>query len=201
MQGEAATRSLRASYHLRSRLFPYIYTSVRQTHETMVPLIRQMYIDYPEADEAYENPQQYLFGDLLLVAPITTPGKGDNKIAAQTVWFPEGDTWYDWFSGKAYPGGQKPGVAKGLDEFPLFARGGWIIPMQPYTPRPGDRAARRTGAALLSGCGRSRQHLYALRGRRHQRRLRPGRLCQNGPQLPPRGQPGDDRHCGSERLL
>lgn len=136
MQGEAATRSLRASYHLRSRLFPYIYTSVRQTHETMVPLIRQMYIDYPEADEAYENPQQYLFGDLLLVAPITTPGKGDNKIAAQTVWFPEGDTWYDWFSGKAYPGGQKPGVAKGLDEFPLFARGGWIIPMQPYTPRP-----------------------------------------------------------------
>ena len=136
VQGEAATRSLRASYHLRSRLFPYIYTSVRQTHETMVPLIRQMYIDYPEADEAYENPQQYLFGDLLLVAPITTPGKGDNKIAAQTVWFPEGDTWYDWFNGKAYPGGQKPGVAKGLDEFPLFARGGWIIPMQPYTPRP-----------------------------------------------------------------
>lgn len=136
MQGEAATRSLRAAYHLRSRLFPYIYSSVRQTHETMLPLIRQMYIDYPEADEAYENPQQYLFGDLLLVAPITAPGKGENCIATQTVWFPEGEVWYDWFSGKAYPGGQRPGVAKGLDEFPLFARGGWVIPMQPYTPRP-----------------------------------------------------------------
>lgn len=49
MQGEEATRSLRASYHLRSQLFPYIYTSVRQTHETMVPLIRQMYIEYPKA--------------------------------------------------------------------------------------------------------------------------------------------------------
>lgn len=136
LQGDEATRSLRRAYHLRSRLLPYIYTGVRTTHETMLPLIRQMYVDYPEADEAYKNPQQYLFGDLLLVAPVTTPGKGDNKLATQTVWFPEGEVWYDWFTAKAYPGGQTMGVAKPLDEFPLFARGGWVVPMQPYTPRP-----------------------------------------------------------------
>lgn len=143
LQGDNATKALRTAYHLRACLLPYIYTGVHTAHATMTPLIRQMYVDYPKSDEAYKNPQQYHFGDLLLVAPITSQGKGDNKLASQVVWFPEGETWYDWFSGKAYPGGQKLGVAKSLDEFPLFARGGWVLPMQPYSARPATEPLRK----------------------------------------------------------
>lgn len=136
LHGDTATVALRDAYHLRARLMPYIYTQVRRTHETMIPLIRQMYVDYPKADSAYVNPQQYLFGDLLLVAPITRPGKGAAKAASQKVWFPEGEVWYDWFGGKSYEGGQTLRIEKEITEFPLFVRGGWLLPMQPYTPRP-----------------------------------------------------------------
>lgn len=136
VHGDSTTVALRDAYHLRARLMPYIYSSVRRTHETMIPLIRQLYIDYPKADDAYKNPQEYLFGDLLLVAPIVEAGEGVDKVAAQQVWFPEGEVWYDWFDARAYEGGQTLRISKPIREFPLFVRGGWMLPMQPYTARP-----------------------------------------------------------------
>lgn len=136
LHGDTATLALRDAYHLRARLMPYVYTTVRKTHETMVPMIRQMYVDFPKADSAYANPQQYLFGDLLLVAPITRPGEGPERVSSQKVWFPEGEVWYDWFNGSCHEGGQTLDIPKKITEFPLFVRGGWLLPMQPYTPRP-----------------------------------------------------------------
>jgi len=77
------TDAMRIAFHLRSELFPYIYSSAAQSHEQSVPLIRPMYIDYPEKDQAYTNAQQYMFGDNLLVAPIATAGSGPHKVAPQ----------------------------------------------------------------------------------------------------------------------
>lgn len=134
--GEMAEQSMRKAYHLRAEIFPYLYTSVWTTASTMVPLIRPMYIEYPSVNEAYTNPQQYLFGDLLLAAPITDPGVGERKVASQKVWFPAGDAWYDWFSAERHEGGTQAQVSKDIDEMPLFLKGGWLMPMQPYTPRP-----------------------------------------------------------------
>ncbi|NDV70142.1 glycoside hydrolase family 31 protein [Dysgonomonas sp. 25] len=134
--GEQATEATRKTYHFRSEMLPYIYSSVRETHETMVPLNRAMYIDYSEEKEAYKNPQEFMFGDLLLAAPITQAGKGENKIASQTVWFPEGDTWFDFFDATGYKGGTKTEISKDIYEFPLFVKGGYILPMQPYRSRP-----------------------------------------------------------------
>ena len=85
-----AEDSMRLAFHLRSELFPYIYSSVWQSCSESVPLNRPMYIEYPAKDEAYRHPQQYFFGDSLLVAPITTPGEGPDKVAQQVVWFPSG---------------------------------------------------------------------------------------------------------------
>ena len=61
----------------------------------MVPLNRPMYIDYGSDERAYENEQEFLFGDILLAAPIASPGEGADKTASQKVWFPSGDVWYD----------------------------------------------------------------------------------------------------------
>lgn len=134
--GDQATESMRKAYHFRSEIMPYLYSSIWQTHKTMVPLNRGMYIDYNQYKQSYDNPQQFMFGDLLLAAPITKEGKGDNKVADQKVWFPEGDTWYDFFDGTAYTGGTETNVSKDIYEFPLFVKGGWILPMQPYSDRP-----------------------------------------------------------------
>ena len=128
--------ALRSIYHFRSRLMPYVYSSVRQVHETMIPLTRPLFVEYPLVEQAYCNEQEYLFGDLLLCAPITRPGSGPDKVASQTVWFPEGDVWYDWFSGEKVAGGQTREVSKPLSELPLYVKGGWVLPLQPYTRRP-----------------------------------------------------------------
>lgn len=134
--GEQANNSMRKAYHLRAQLMPYVYSSIWQTHRTMVPLNRAMYIDFNSDERSYKNPQQFMFGDLLLAAPITSAGKGANLVAEQKVWFPEGYTWYDYFDGTAYKGGTEAKVSKNIDEFPLFVKGGYLLPMQPYNSRP-----------------------------------------------------------------
>jgi alpha-glucosidase (family GH31 glycosyl hydrolase) len=133
--GEAAERAMRRIYHLRSRLMPYIYTSVHQCYTDMLPLQRGMYIEYPKEEEAYRHSGQFLFGDLMLGAPVTAPGEGDSCVARTTVWLPAGDEWYHFFTGQRYAGGQTVEVTSSLQEFPLFVKSGYPLPMQPYTDR------------------------------------------------------------------
>jgi alpha-glucosidase (family GH31 glycosyl hydrolase) len=63
---------MRISAHLRSQLFPYIYTSSEEACAQNVPLDRPVYLDLPNIDAAYHNGQEYLLGDNILVAPIAT---------------------------------------------------------------------------------------------------------------------------------
>ena len=136
LANEQQTNAMRKMYHMRSEIMPYVYSSVWQTHNTMVPLNRSMFIDYGHLKESFNNPQQYTFGDLLLAAPITSPGEGENLTASQTVWFPDNELWYDYFTHECKVGGSKQEIAKNIDQFPLYVRGGWVLPMQPYTSRP-----------------------------------------------------------------
>ena len=131
-----AEDSMRVSFHLRSELFPYLYTSAAQSARETVPLDRPLYFDNPREENAYHNAQEYLLGDNLLVAPIVTPGVGPGRVASQTVWFPPG-TWYNEFTGERYAGSTDALVAADINEFPLYVRGGIPVPMQPYTPRMG----------------------------------------------------------------
>ena len=133
-----AERSMRVSYGLRSRFFPYIYSSVRQSCAESVPLVRPMYLEFPELPEAYRQPQQYLFGDHILVAPITAPGAGPARLAGQAVWFPPGGAWYNFFTGERFDGGVEVLVAAGIEELPLYLRGGVPVVMRPFTRRPGS---------------------------------------------------------------
>lgn len=159
--GEQEEKSMRLIYHLRSELMPYIYSSVWQCHRDMLPLNRAMYIEYPEADEAYRNPQQFLFGDLILGAPITKAGTGSGKVADQKVWLPEGDVWYQWFSGQRYDGGQVVTESCDLQSFPLYVKGGYPIPMQPYTPRMATTPLNKLVVRCYPGAGEY-NHSYTL---------------------------------------
>ena len=136
LSGEKETEAMRKMYHFRSQLMPYIYSYVWHTHNTMVPLNRSMFIDFGDRKESFDQPQQFMFGDVLMAAPITSPGEGENKVASQKVWFPDKEVWYDYFTGERYDGGQTLSISKPLDEFPLYVRGGHILAMQPYTSRP-----------------------------------------------------------------
>lgn len=129
--GEEAENAMKRIYHMRSMLMPYIYSTAYQGYEQGLPMIMPMYIEYPSEARAYENAQQYFFGNAFLAAPITAPMK-DGK-ASQKVWIKEG-TWYDCFTGKAYTAGTHE-IFCPLDAFPLLVKGGMPVPMQPYTKR------------------------------------------------------------------
>jgi alpha-glucosidase (family GH31 glycosyl hydrolase) len=165
-----AEDSMQISFQLRSRFFPYTYSSVRQSCAESVPLLRPIYLEYPKTEAAYHQPQQYFFGDNLLVAPVAEAGAGSLRLGRQAVWFPEG-TWFNFFTGESFAGEQERLVAAALDEFPLYVRGGVPVPMTAFVARmattpltnlilrcyPGPNS--RTGTfTLYEDDGISRQH-------------------------------------------
>ncbi|MBO7683391.1 MAG: hypothetical protein J6T51_01545 [Kiritimatiellae bacterium] len=121
---------LRETYRLRYRLAPYIYTAARQAYDTGVCLCRPMYYDWPEEDAAYEAINQYMFGDDILVAPVTKPVDPVTKEAEVEVWLPKG-TWYDVSRGEIVEGGHKLTRGYTVEETPWFVKAGAVIPMYP----------------------------------------------------------------------
>lgn len=135
MWGERFENAMRDAYHLRSKLFPYIYSSVRQCNTDMLPLLRGLYYDHPDTEESYKRPTLFMFGDLILGAPVTEAGQGDDFVVNKEVYFPEGSEWYSLFNHKRYDGGSTVKIDVPLEESPVFVKGGYPLPMQPYTPR------------------------------------------------------------------
>ncbi|MCA9252080.1 MAG: DUF5110 domain-containing protein [Phycisphaerales bacterium] len=123
-------KAMREAFRFRYELIPYIYTMARKCHDTALPLCRPLYYEWPELDEAYNHPGQYMFGDDLLVAPITQPANSITGYAHQKVWLPPG-RWINWFTDDIHDGPKTVLVQAGLDEIPLFARAGAIIPTAP----------------------------------------------------------------------
>ena len=127
--GSQSVENYRKFVGLRYALLPYIYTCSRVAHDTGLPLVRGTYLEYPDQEPAYTFQQQYLFGEDLLVAPITAPGEG--KPARKEVFLPAGQDWFDFFTGDFYAGGQTIVHECPLDRMPLFVRAGSILPMAP----------------------------------------------------------------------
>ncbi|BCY08180.1 TIM-barrel domain-containing protein [Actinoplanes sp. L3-i22] len=119
--GPAANASAKKFLNLRKKLQPYTYAAAKEATRTGMPIVRAMYLAYPGEQEAYATSgSQYLYGPDLLVAPVTTPG----STATTTVWFPPGDSWTDYFTGRRYAGGTSAAITTTLDTMPVFVRSG-----------------------------------------------------------------------------
>ncbi|GJJ10876.1 hypothetical protein Clacol_005104 [Clathrus columnatus] len=64
---------LKAAVELKHRLMPYIMSAAQEAHETGVPLLRALFIEFPEDPCSWKVDLQYMFGSNLLVAPIFNP--------------------------------------------------------------------------------------------------------------------------------
>ena len=120
------TTILRDIVNNRYAMAPYIYTMARKTYDEGLSLCRPMYYDYPDNAEAYANRNEYMFGDQMLVYPITSPMA--DGISTQKVWLPAGNEWYEVSSGTLLKGGQTVERKFQLDEYPLYVKAGSIIP-------------------------------------------------------------------------
>jgi alpha-glucosidase (family GH31 glycosyl hydrolase) len=118
-----------AAIRLRYQLAPYIYGAARHAYDTGLSIVRPMYYHWPEHDEAYSHPAQYMFGNDILVAPVTAP-VGEDGAAAFPVWLPPG-LWYSRDGAESFEGGQMIERHYTLEEIPIFVRPGSVVPLYP----------------------------------------------------------------------
>ncbi len=109
---------------LRYRLMPYIYSLAGMTYFNDYTIMRPMVMDFTHDMKTRNIKDQYMFGSALLVAPVYKYGA-----RSRDVYFPEGETWYDFYTGETIKAGRTLNVQAPYDIIPLYVRGGSIIPM------------------------------------------------------------------------
>ena len=113
---------------MRHRLLPYLYTEARNAHVLDIPMLQPLYYAYPEVREAYEVPNEYIFGSSLMVCAITEPEDQMLRMAAVDAYIPEG-RWYDTFTGHIYSGcAKKRKLYRPLTSMPVLLKAGSILP-------------------------------------------------------------------------
>jgi alpha-glucosidase (family GH31 glycosyl hydrolase) len=110
---------------LRYRMLPYLYSAVRECAASGMPILRALWLHYPEDPKAVACGDQYLWGRNLLVAPVVEQGATSRR-----VYLPRG-AWYDFWSGERVEGGVEISRTVDLETMPLFVRAGTILPLGP----------------------------------------------------------------------
>ncbi len=118
---------------LRYQLMPYTYTLAWEARAAGLPLMRALWLHYPNDVRARSAGDQFLWGRDLLIAPVYEKGA-----ASRSVYLPNG-AWYDWWTGAKVTGGQSVARPVDLATMPIYVRAGAIIPVDPvrqYTSEP-----------------------------------------------------------------
>lgn len=144
---------------LRYRLLPYTYTAVREAHDTGLPIMRALWLHYPEDAAAVARGDEYLWGRDLLVAPVTRPGASTWRL-----YLPHG-RWVDFWTHETIEGGREIERRVDLATMPLYVRAGAVVPTGPvkqYTDEPVEAPLTLTvypgadgGGALYEDDGRT----------------------------------------------
>jgi oligosaccharide 4-alpha-D-glucosyltransferase len=121
---------------LRYDMLPYNYSLAFENALYGTPLMRPLAMAYGESDW-FENADSYLWGDGLLVSPVTS--------ANQAEWptlLPEG-VWFDFFSDTKYQGGQTVNYPLSQDNYPVWVKAGSFMPMTKGLSRTEQFDARK----------------------------------------------------------
>jgi alpha-glucosidase len=128
--------AIRRKYiELRYELMPYLYTGIEEMSRTGLPLMRPVFLEYPQASEFYADNRDFLFGRDFFVAPVTT-----DMIDAEEISLPPGE-WYDFWTNAKLSSKEKFTLQPRLDQMPLYVRAGAIVPMQPLVQSTEEKPA------------------------------------------------------------
>lgn len=135
--GAEAAGIIRDYVKLRYRLLPVIYAAARRTYDEGTPLLRPLVLEWPRHAEA-QSDQQYLLGDDLLVAPVTSAAPAGQP-AGRSLWIPPGE-WENLWTGEVVAGPRTVTVACPLHQVPLFMRRGGLLLLAPDMAHTGEKA-------------------------------------------------------------
>jgi len=135
-ENHPAYKSMLYYNQLRYRLMPYIYSLAGKSYHEDYTIMRGLMMDFPQDLKAANLNDEFLFGPSLLVSPVL-----GYKEKSRTVYLPEGESWYDLYSGKYFKGGQEINAAAPYEQIPVFVRAGAIIPTGPALQYTSEKPA------------------------------------------------------------
>ena len=121
----------------RYRLMPYLYDLLWRYHDRLEPMMRPTFHDFPDDPRCFEENDDFLLGRSLLVASVVEPGQ-----RTRDVYLPKGASWYDWWSGECFAGGETVTLTASWDRPPLLVREGAVIPLnlaEQHFAQPADQ--------------------------------------------------------------
>jgi alpha-glucosidase (family GH31 glycosyl hydrolase) len=118
--------------NLRYQLLPYLYSAVAETHATGLPLMRALWLAYPEDARAAAVEDAYLWGSDMLVVPVLEP-----SATHRTAYLPAG-VWWDYWSNTRVNGGTEVTREVTLEAMPLYVKAGAIVPIGPVKQHTGE---------------------------------------------------------------
>ena len=155
--GEPVYDALLGAVKLRYQLLPYIYSTSWQVSKNDDSFMRALVMDFREDEKVWNNNREFMFGRNLLVAPVVnalyTPETANqtdevsgwnrnnrslyqagfradwNAKKTYEVYLPQGQKWYDYWTGELYEGGQTYKMDATLQHCPVFVKAGSIMPL------------------------------------------------------------------------
>jgi alpha-D-xyloside xylohydrolase len=106
--------------NMRYELMPYIYAQAKESSEKGLPMMRALFVEYPNDPGSWLVDNEYLFGSSMLVAPLF------EDVTERDVYLPEG-TWIDYQTKKIYKGGWHK-IKAGSIPIVVLVRDGTAIP-------------------------------------------------------------------------
>ena len=136
-------QEIRKAIEFRYQLSPYLYSLTNRAHEKGLPIMEAMCSAFQNDPNCYDEGVDFMLGDSLLVANVVEKGA-----TTRSIYLPEGDAFYDFYTREAFSGGQRIEVPVTISSIPLYIRSGAIIPMA--TNKLNNlRTQHATGIALL----------------------------------------------------
>jgi alpha-glucosidase (family GH31 glycosyl hydrolase) len=134
---------------LRYRMLPYLYSTVREGAATGLPIMRALWLHFPDDPKAVACGDEYLWGRDLLLAPVVEKGA-----TSRQVYLPRGG-WYDFWTGARVEGGVEIARPVDLETLPIYVRAGSIVPLGPVKQFTSEQVNEPLSVTIYPGADAS----------------------------------------------
>jgi len=134
---------------LRYRMLPYVYSTVRECATTGLPVMRALWLHYPDDPVAVARRDQYLWGRDILVAPVV-----EKAATSRSLYLPRGN-WYDFWTGERVDGGHEINRPVDLETMPLYVRAGALLPLGPVRQQTSEKSGLPLSISIYPGANGS----------------------------------------------
>jgi alpha-glucosidase/alpha-D-xyloside xylohydrolase len=130
---------------LRYRMLPYLYSVVHECAATGMPILRSLWLHYPDDPNAVACGDEYLWGKDILIAPVVEKGA-----TSRQVYLPQGG-WYDFWIGDRVEGGREITRRVDLETIPIYVRAGAVLPFGPIKQFVEEKSDQPLSVSIYPG--------------------------------------------------